>query len=119
MLEVRDDDREPRRRADAGGDRIPPVLSVDRFAARRVDASRVGARTRWLLAANKLPTGETEPIERLVPDPQAARASRTTTSTTCSAISCVMRHGRATMTVTREVAARWTSMHGTRITVRR
>ena len=34
----------------------------------------VGARTRWLLAANKLPTGETEPIERLFPNPQAARA---------------------------------------------
>ena len=30
----------------------------------------VGARTRWLLAANKLPTGETEPIERLIPDPR-------------------------------------------------
>ena len=33
----------------------------------------VGARTRWLLAANKLPTGETEPIERLMPNPKAAR----------------------------------------------
>jgi aldose 1-epimerase len=32
----------------------------------------VGARTRWLLAPNKVPTGETEPIERLLPDPQAA-----------------------------------------------
>ena len=27
----------------------------------------VGARTRWLLAANKVPTGETEPIEQLLP----------------------------------------------------
>ncbi len=28
----------------------------------------VGARTRWTLAPNKVPTGETEPIERLFPD---------------------------------------------------
>jgi len=32
----------------------------------------VGARTRWILAPNKLPTGETEPIERLFPRPAAA-----------------------------------------------
>jgi aldose 1-epimerase len=32
----------------------------------------VGARTRWLLAPNKLPTGETQPIEQLFPDPRAA-----------------------------------------------
>jgi aldose 1-epimerase len=32
----------------------------------------VGARTRWLLAANKVPTGETEPITGLFPNPQAA-----------------------------------------------
>ena len=31
----------------------------------------VGARTRWLLAANKVPTGATEPIEKLFPDPRA------------------------------------------------
>jgi aldose 1-epimerase len=31
----------------------------------------VGARTRWLLAPNKVPTGETQPIERLFPDPQS------------------------------------------------
>jgi len=29
----------------------------------------VGARTRWTLAANKLPTGSTEPIEQFFPDP--------------------------------------------------
>jgi aldose 1-epimerase len=29
----------------------------------------VAARTRWLLAANKVPTGATEPISRLFPDP--------------------------------------------------
>ena len=49
----------------------------------------VGARTRWLLAANKVPTGETEPIEKLIPAPSVAL--RTTTWTTCSAISCAMR----------------------------
>jgi aldose 1-epimerase len=32
----------------------------------------VGARTEWLLAENKIPTGETRPIERLFPDPRAA-----------------------------------------------
>jgi aldose 1-epimerase len=30
----------------------------------------VAARTHWLLAANKVPTGATEPIERLFPDPR-------------------------------------------------
>jgi aldose 1-epimerase len=29
----------------------------------------VGARTQWLLAQNKIPTGETEPIEKFLPDP--------------------------------------------------
>jgi aldose 1-epimerase len=32
----------------------------------------VGARTRWLLAPTKVPTGETEPIERLFPNPRSA-----------------------------------------------
>jgi len=32
----------------------------------------VGARTHWLLAQNKVPTGETEPIEKIFPDPRAA-----------------------------------------------
>jgi aldose 1-epimerase len=32
----------------------------------------VGARTRWTLQPNKVPTGETEPIERLFANPQAA-----------------------------------------------
>jgi aldose 1-epimerase len=31
----------------------------------------VGAKTRWLLAQNKIPTGETEPIEKFLPDPHA------------------------------------------------
>ena len=32
----------------------------------------IGARTHWLLAPNKVPTGETEPIERFMPDPRRA-----------------------------------------------
>jgi aldose 1-epimerase len=35
----------------------------------------VGARTHWLLASNKVPTGETEPIEQLFHDPRATRLS--------------------------------------------
>jgi aldose 1-epimerase len=35
----------------------------------------VGARTHWLLAANKVPTGETEPIERVFPAPAAVPLS--------------------------------------------
>jgi aldose 1-epimerase len=31
----------------------------------------VGAKTQWLLAQNKIPTGETEPIEKFFPDPHA------------------------------------------------
>jgi aldose 1-epimerase len=31
----------------------------------------VGARTQWLLAENKIPTGQTQPIQRLFPDPQS------------------------------------------------
>jgi aldose 1-epimerase len=33
---------------------------------------RLGARTEWLLAEDKIPTGETRPIERRFPDPRAA-----------------------------------------------
>jgi aldose 1-epimerase len=33
----------------------------------------VGARTEWVLAANKVPTGETRPIEQLLQDPTAVR----------------------------------------------
>ena len=32
----------------------------------------VGARKQWLLAPNKIPTGETRPIEAMFPDPRAA-----------------------------------------------
>ena len=30
----------------------------------------VGAKTHWILAANKIPTGETQPIEKILPDPR-------------------------------------------------
>ena len=33
----------------------------------------VGARKQWLLAPNKIPTGETRPIEAMFPDPRAAK----------------------------------------------
>lgn len=32
----------------------------------------VGAKTHWILAANKVPTGETQPIEKVLPSPSAA-----------------------------------------------
>jgi aldose 1-epimerase len=32
----------------------------------------IGARTEWLLSPEKLPTGETRPIEQLLPDPRSA-----------------------------------------------
>ncbi|MGA2725348.1 MAG: aldose 1-epimerase [Bryobacteraceae bacterium] len=32
----------------------------------------IGARTQWILTSEKIPTGETRPIERLLPNPQAA-----------------------------------------------
>jgi aldose 1-epimerase len=32
----------------------------------------LGARTHWLLAPNKVPTGETQPIEAVLPNPQGA-----------------------------------------------
>ena len=31
----------------------------------------IGAKTHWLLAQNKIPTGETEPIQKIFPDPHA------------------------------------------------
>ena len=35
----------------------------------------VGARTHWLLASNKVPTGVTQPIDQLFPIPQAVRSA--------------------------------------------
>jgi aldose 1-epimerase len=41
-------------------------------STRREWTISVPAKTHWLLAPNKVPTGETEPAERLFPNPQAA-----------------------------------------------
>ena len=41
-------------------------------AARDAWTIALGARTEWLLAEDKIPTGETRPIERRFPDPRAA-----------------------------------------------
>jgi aldose 1-epimerase len=58
----------------------------------------VGARTHWLLAANKVPTGETEPIERVVPKPASAALSEYNLD---DVVGDLVRdaQGRATMTV--------------------
>ncbi len=58
----------------------------------------VGARTHWLLAASKVPTGETEPIERLFPDPAAAPLRDHDLDDVFSDLNRDAR-GRATMTV--------------------
>jgi len=59
----------------------------------------VGARTHWRLAPNKVPTGETEPIERLFPKPAAAALSEYNLD---DVFGDLVRdaQGRATMTVT-------------------
>ena len=36
----------------------------------------IGAKTQWLLADNKIPTGETEPADKFFPEPQGCRRSR-------------------------------------------
>ncbi|HKE84013.1 MAG TPA: aldose 1-epimerase [Vicinamibacterales bacterium] len=58
----------------------------------------VGARTRWTLAANKVPTGATEPIETFFPDPAAAHLREYDLD---DVFSDLVRdaHGRATMSV--------------------
>jgi len=58
----------------------------------------VGARTRWLLADNKLPTGETEPIERLFPTPGAVPLKDYNLDDVFSDLARD-REGRATMSV--------------------
>jgi aldose 1-epimerase len=59
----------------------------------------VGARTHWLLTSNKVPTGETEPIERLFPTPQAASLADYSLD---DVFTDLVRdeHGRATISVT-------------------
>ena len=51
----------------------------------------VGARTHWKLPPNKVPTGETEPIERVLSRSVGGARCATSTSTTTSAISCATR----------------------------
>ena len=97
-LEVAHGDHQHERRADAGRDRLPSLLQADRLGARRVDHRRRRAH-RWLLAANKLPTGETRADRTALPQPERGAAQRLTTWTTCSAISFATRQGRATMSV--------------------
>jgi aldose 1-epimerase len=59
----------------------------------------VGARTRWLLASNKVPTGETEPIERLFAKPEAVSLRDANLDDVFGDLVRDAR-GRATMTVT-------------------
>jgi len=59
----------------------------------------VGARTHWLLAPNKVPTGEIEPIERLFPNPQAAVLGEYNLDDVFGDLVGDDRRGRATMSV--------------------
>jgi aldose 1-epimerase len=58
----------------------------------------VGAKTHWKLAASKVPTGETEPIQALLPDAHAARLRDLDLDDVFSDLQRDAR-GRATMTV--------------------
>jgi aldose 1-epimerase len=58
----------------------------------------VGARTQWLLAANKVPTGETRPITQLFPDPHSTTLKDYALDDVFSDLERD-RDGRATMTV--------------------
>ena len=48
-----------------------PYFQLTDSPTRRVDACRSAHAPQWVLAANKVPTGETRPIEQLFPDPNA------------------------------------------------
>ena len=48
-------DRQPQRRADARGDRVPSLLPADRFARAKTGRLSVGAKTHWLLADEQDP----------------------------------------------------------------
>jgi aldose 1-epimerase len=58
----------------------------------------VGARTRWLLAPNKIPTGETEPLDRLFDKPAAPLREYNLDDVFSDLVRDA--RGRATMTVT-------------------
>jgi aldose 1-epimerase len=59
----------------------------------------VGARTRWLLADNKVPTGETQPIEQFMPNPGAVPLKGYNLDDVFGDLVRDEPHGRATMTV--------------------
>ena len=63
-----------------------PYFRVD-DAPRDAWTIGVGAKTEWLLSPDKIPTGETRPIEQRFPDPRSAGCA-STISITCSPISC-------------------------------
>ena len=75
-----------------------PYFQLTDTQARRVDGQR--RREEALpLSPQKLPTGETEPIEKFFADPAAGAGARTTTWTTSSAIWSATRRAASTMTV--------------------
>lgn len=59
----------------------------------------IGARTRWLLAENKVPTGETQPIEQFMPNPGAVPLKAYNLDDVFGDL-VRDKSGRATMTVT-------------------
>ena len=83
----RDPDREHERRADAARHRIPSILSVDRFPARRV--ATVGRRADRVAAGTDQGPHRRDPSDRAaVPGSRRHPRWRTTTWITSSAISC-------------------------------
>ena len=61
-----------------GGEAMPVAIGFHPYfqltdSPRSAWTLAVGARTRWLLAPNKVPTGETEPADVLLPDRRAIR----------------------------------------------
>jgi aldose 1-epimerase len=90
--------------ANAGPDAMPVAIGFHPYF-RLADSTRdewtlsVGARTHWLLAASKIPTGVTEPIERLFPNPKAVALKEYKLD---DVFGDLVRdaQGRATMTVT-------------------
>ena len=67
----RDRGDQPVGRADAARHRLPPVLPADRHASATNGWSASRAKKRFTLSPQKLPTGETEPIEKVFADPAA------------------------------------------------
>ena len=63
-------DTQPVRRGDAGGRGFHPYFQLTDSPRDEWTVS-IGARTRWLLAPTKVPTGVTQPIEQFFPNPQS------------------------------------------------